>query len=306
MSSPDPATLLQRCTFPSPGAEVVCAVSGGADSLALLVLAVEAGCGVTAVHVDHGLRPGSAQEAEVVRAAAARFGAGFRSITAFVADGANLEARARAARLAALPADARFGHTADDQAETVLLHLLRGSGLHGLAAIRDRERHPILGLRRAETRALCQAVGLDPVVDPSNDDPRHRRNRIRHEVLPLLDDVAARDVVPLLARFAELADASVAVLEDLAADVDAADAAALRALPVPVAAMAVRRWLRAATGADHPPPADAVERVLAVAALQAQACEVPGGWRVSRHGGRLSVGPVVAAPSENGGPGGLR
>jgi tRNA(Ile)-lysidine synthase len=294
VTAADPASLLRRCTFPEPGTEVVCAVSGGADSLALLVLAVAAGCRVTAVHVDHGLRPGSAQEAEVVRAAADRFGAGFRAVSAPVADGPNLEARARAARLAALPADARFGHTADDQAETVLLHLLRGSGLTGLGGIRDRTRHPILDLRRSETRALCAASGLEPVVDPSNDDPRHRRNRVRHEVLPLLDDVADRDVVPLLARFADLAGASVALLEDLAAGIDASDAATLRALPVPLASVAVRRWLRDQTGAEHPPPADAVDRVLAVAALEVRACELPGGWRVSRHGGRLAVGPVSA------------
>ncbi len=294
MTAPDPATLLARCTFPPPGTEVVCAVSGGADSLALLVLAVAAGCRVTAVHVDHGLRPGSAGEAQVVRAAADRFGAGFRAVTAPVPDGPNLEARARAARLAALPAGARFGHTADDQAETVLLHLLRGSGLTGLGGIRDRTRHPILDLRRSETRALCEALGLEPVVDPSNADPRHRRNRIRHEVLPLLDDVADRDVVPVLARFADLAGASVALLEDLAAGIDTADAATLRAIPVPLAAVAIRRWLREETGAEHPPPAGAVDRVLAVAALEATACELPGGWRVSRHRGRLSVGPVPA------------
>ena len=88
-----PAGLLARCTFPEPGTPLVCGVSGGADSLALLVLAVAAGCAVTAVHVDHGLRPGSAAEADVVRAAAERYGAGFRSVAVGVVPGPNLEAR---------------------------------------------------------------------------------------------------------------------------------------------------------------------------------------------------------------------
>src|SRR4051794_39498105 len=98
--------LLGRCAFPPGGTAVTCAVSGGPDSLALLVLAVEAGLAVTAVHVDHGLREGSADEAEVVRAAAERFGTAFRAESATVAPGPNLEARARAARWSVLPPDA--------------------------------------------------------------------------------------------------------------------------------------------------------------------------------------------------------
>ena len=85
--------LLTRTTFPAAGTDVTCAVSGGADSLALLVLAVAAGCRVTAAHVDHGLRAGSAAEADVVATAAARLGAGFRPLRAEVAPGPNLEAR---------------------------------------------------------------------------------------------------------------------------------------------------------------------------------------------------------------------
>src|SRR3954452_4130299 len=96
------AHLLPRTTFPSPGTAVTCAVSGGADSLALLVLACAAGCRVTAVHVDHGLRQGSDREAEVVAEAARRVGAGFRSERVEVGHGPNLEARARAARFSVL------------------------------------------------------------------------------------------------------------------------------------------------------------------------------------------------------------
>jgi tRNA(Ile)-lysidine synthase len=164
-------SLLPRCTFPPPGTPVRCGVSGGPDSLALLVLAVHAGCAVTAVHVDHGLRAGGAAEAEVVRAAAERFGAAFECRRVDVAPGPNLEARARAARHAALGPEALLGHTADDQAETVLLALLRGSGATGLGAIDPGPQHPILGLRRSETEALCRLLDLDVADDPTNTDP---------------------------------------------------------------------------------------------------------------------------------------
>ena len=266
-------------------------MSGGADSLALLVLAVRAGCRVTAVHVDHGLRPGSAAEAEVVRRAADRFGTGFRSERVTVALGPNVEARARAARYTALPPDALTGHTADDQAETVLLNLLRGAGLDGLAGM-DPVRRPLRRLRRHETRSLCAALGLDPVADPSNDDPVLRRTRVRHELLPLLDAIAERDVVPVLARQADLARADTSLLDELAAALDPTDARALAAAPPPLARRAVRAWLRAAGPGGpehHPPAAAATARVLAVARGEAVACELPGGWRVARTGGRLRV-----------------
>jgi tRNA(Ile)-lysidine synthase len=282
-SAPD---LLARCTFPPRGTEVTCAVSGGADSLALLVLAVEAGCRVTATHVDHGLRPGSEAEAGVVAGAAARFGAAFRSERAVVAPGPNLEARARAARYAVLPADVLTGHTADDQAETVLLNLLRGAGLDGLAGMAP-DGHPLLALRRAETRTLVAACGLKPVEDPSNADPAFRRNRVRAEVLPLLDAVAGRDVAAVLARQATLLRDEAALLDALAAAVDPSDARALAAAPPPLARRAVRRWLIA--GREHPPSAAAVERVLAVARGEVRATEVDDGRRVSRHQGRLTL-----------------
>lgn len=276
--------LLGRCTFPAAGTEGFAAVSGGPDSLALLALAVDAGVRVTAVHVDHGLRPGSAEEADVVRDAAASLGAGFRSLRVEVGAGPNLEARARDARRAVLPAGAMTGHTADDQAESVVLNLLRGTGLDGLGAMRAGPTKPILALRRVETHALCVERGFDPVVDPSNDDPIHRRNRVRHEVLPLLDDVAHRDVAALLARAASLVADDADLLDALADGIDPTDARALADAPVPLARRAVRRWL--AVG-GYPPDAAAVERVLAVARGEIRATEVTEGVRVGRSGMRL-------------------
>jgi tRNA(Ile)-lysidine synthase len=282
--------LLARCTFPAPGTPLRAGVSGGADSLALLALAAAAGCAVTAVHVDHGLRPGSAQEAEVVAAAARRFGAGFEARAVRPGPGPNLEARARAVRRAVLGPDASTGHTMDDQAETVLINMLRGAGRDGLAAMRPGPRHPLLGLRRSETHALCAALGLHPVHDPSNEDRRFLRNRVRLELLPLCNALAGRDVVPVLARQAALLAEEADLLEELAARLDATDARALAAAPSVLARRATRRWLRA--GAAHPPDLAAVERVLAVAGGARRATEVAPARRVRRSGGRLWAEPA--------------
>ena len=286
--SADLSNLLARCTFPPAGAAVDCAVSGGPDSLALLVLATEAGCRVTAWHVDHGLRPGSADEADVVAQAAARWGAAFEARTAHCQPGPNLEARARAARYEALPQGVLTGHTADDQAETVLLNLIRGAGPDGLAGI-DPARRPLLALRRRETQALCHAVGLEPVQDPSNLDPAHRRNRIRHELLPLLCDVAERDVVPVIARSAGLMGGIRDLLDELAAAIDPTDAKAVAEAPEPLAQMALRRWIQRETADDHPPDAATIERVLAVARNEARSTDVGQGWRVTRSSQRLGL-----------------
>ncbi|MEO5724474.1 MAG: tRNA lysidine(34) synthetase TilS [Ilumatobacteraceae bacterium] len=276
--------LLQRCTFPAVGTAVSCGVSGGADSTALLVLAVAAGCSVTAIHVDHRLRRGSKYEADVVAATAARFGARFEARQVDVGEGPNLEARARAARYGVLPGDVLTGHTADDQAETVLINLLRGAAAAGLSGIRPSLRRPLLGLRRADTTRLCSTLAIAVVQDPSNDDPRHLRNRVRHELLPLLDDLAGRDLVPVVARQADLLRADDDLLDELASALDPTDAVALAAAPVALARRAVRRWL----AGEHPPDAATVARVLAVARGAATACELVGGDRVQRSGQRLS------------------
>jgi hypoxanthine phosphoribosyltransferase len=266
--------------------------------LALLVLAAAAGCVVTAIHVDHGLRAESDAEAAVVAGAAALVGARFAAERVSVPLGPNLEARARAARFAALPPGVATGHTMDDQAETILLNLLRGSGADGLAGMEPGTRHPLLGLRRHQTHAVCAAMGLDPVRDPSNDDPAFLRNRVRHELLPLCADVAGRDPVPLLARQAGVLRDEVSLLNELAREAapDPEDARALALVPVALARRSVRQWLQATGspcegGRAYPPSSAEVERVLAVAAGQAVATEISGGRRVHRHGGRLSVEP---------------
>jgi tRNA(Ile)-lysidine synthase len=279
---------------------VVVACSGGPDSLTLLAVAVSRGLDPIAVHVDHGLRAGSAAEAGHVAAAARTLGAQWDGCQVTVDAGSNLEARARTARYDALLAaadahgahDVLVGHTADDQAETVLLALLRGSGSAGLAGMsvrRGRIVRPLLAVRRADTEACCRALGLVPVRDPMNNDMSFRRAWLRHEVLPLLSEGAGHDLVPVLTRQASLLRDESEYLDGLARsawppDPSRPDAAALSRLPLPLARRAVRCWL-----GPPPPSSDEVERVLAVARGEARATELAGGRVVRRERGHLAV-----------------
>ena len=144
----------------------------------------------------------------------------------------------------------------------MLLNLLRGAGLDGLAGMRP-DRHPLLGLRRPETRALCADSGSRRSTIRPTTRPRYRRNRVRHELLPLLDDIAGRDVAAVLARQAELLRDDADLLDGLAAGLDPTDARALAPLRRP-------RWPAAPCAGGWPtripPDAATVDRVLAVAA----------------------------------------
>jgi tRNA(Ile)-lysidine synthase len=231
----------------------------------------------------------------MVRALAHRVGVPFHATVVQVGDGPNLEARARAARYAVLPPDVLTGHTADDQAETVLVNLLRGAGRSGLAAMRPGPRRPLLALRRADTEDLCSRLGIEVVHDPSNLDPRHQRNRVRHELLPMLRDIGLRDPVPVLVRQADLLRDEADLLDELSSALDPTDAKALARAPLPLARRAVRRWLTT----EHPPDAATVERVLAVARGEAGATDVGEGRRVDRHQQRLRLHPWgTPGPSE--------
>jgi len=287
--------LLAHCEFPSAGSDLACAVSGGADSSALLILACAAGCKVTAHHVDHGLRAGSAGEAQTVAALAERFGARFVAHTATVDPGPNLEARARAARFDLLPDGVSTGHTLDDRAETVLINMMRGAARTGLSPLRESTRHPIVGLRRAQTVGLCEALDVLTVQDPSNDDPAFQRNRVRHELLPLLDDIAQRDVAALLDRQADLLADEDWLLDELARDIDPTDAKTLAGAPVALARRAVRRFITDSWPLPYPPAVDSVDRVLEVARGTATACEIEGGHRVHRTNQKMRLEPPLAS-----------
>ena len=285
MSSDLISELQVRSVFPMSGTEVDCAVSGGADSLALLLLAVNADLKVTVWHVDHGLRETSNDEGEMVCKVASDLGVKAHSVKAFVEDGPNLEARARDARRKVLPPQVLTGHTADDQAETVILNLLRGSGVQGTAGIGEPHRRPILGLRRRETKELCFSEKLDPVNDPMYFDPRFTRNRIRNEVIPLLAEVGGRDPVPLLARHANLAGEASGILGDLIKDLDITDVRSVDDNSDPVVKFAIQEWLSDKIGL--PPDSSSINRVLQIIRGEIKGTEIPGGFRVDRSQGKV-------------------
>jgi tRNA(Ile)-lysidine synthase len=306
---------LRRHAMLAGGETVLVAVSGGADSVALLrvliALAPAWRLSMHVLHVDHGLRAGSARDAEFVRTLAARLGIPAAVERVQVGPG-SVEAAARTARYAALQAWAdrvgasriAVGHTADDQAETVLMRVLGGSGVRGLAAIppvRGRVIRPLIEVRRQAVRDALGAIGLDWLEDPTNRDPKFLRNRIRHEVLPMLAASHRADVVPALARVAGMARETVEALDRTAvlalerlARAEAGgltlSRAALAALPPPVAAEVLRQ-AAARAGSRSPLRAWAhrgLRRVLA-----AEPPRRPfrlGGVTVEVSGDRLRVG----------------
>jgi tRNA(Ile)-lysidine synthase len=214
------------------GERVLAAVSGGADSVALLdiLCALRAPLGLTlsVAHVHHGLRPEADVESEAVRALCDRLGVPCRVERVTVRRGPpwdGLEAESRRARHAALERAARelgitrvaTGHTADDQAETVLMRLLQGAGprgLGGIAPVRGHLIRPLIETRRAAIEEHLRERGLAWSEDPSNRDPRFLRNRVRHDLLPYLAGLTGASVVEALCRSAGSARA---VVEDLEA-----------------------------------------------------------------------------------------
>jgi tRNA(Ile)-lysidine synthase len=280
---------LPRCNFPEPGSPVRLGVSGGADSTALLLLALVAQCDVSVTHIDHGLRPCSGDDADFVVGLCGSLDVDVSVQRIELDDGPNLEERARLARRAALGAEVLLGHTADDQAETVLLNLLRGAGPTGLGAMTVDQRRPLLGLRRAETSLICEHAGVVARQDSMNLDPRFRRVRVREELLPLLDEIFERDTAAVLARSAELFAELSTLLADLGNGVDPTDASALADLAPVLARDVLARWIRSETGASHPVDAKSLDRALDVAKQVAVATELPGGYRLVRSRGVLSI-----------------
>jgi tRNA(Ile)-lysidine synthase len=265
------ARALAAAGVPATGDGLAVAVSGGADSLALLhalrTLAGPRRWRLAVVTVDHGLRPGSAADAAFVADHAKALGVEARLATLTPADlaphrAAGQEGAARAARYEALWRAAgelgcgwlATGHTLDDQAETVLLQLLRGAGPDGLAGMPVRSGRllrPLLGVRRAETRDCCSAVGVRWREDPTNQDPGPLRNRVRQRLLPLLEELRPGAAVAL-ARTAALAAEERAWLDPLVA---AALAAAARGEPpdaAPAGADAGSPGAAAGAGAGSP------------------------------------------------------
>tara|TARA_Y100000591_G_scaffold313700_1_gene319408 strand:- start:146 stop:937 length:792 start_codon:yes stop_codon:yes gene_type:complete len=259
--------------------------------MALLVLATQVSSEVKAIHVDHGIRKNSGDEADFVFQTAQSLGATFESVTIEVQSGPNLEARARKARYSVLPENILTGHTADDQAETILLALIRGSAWHGLSGIRPSLQRPILKLRRLETEAVCQEFKINYFKDPSNEDLLFRRNQIRHQILPLLNSISDRDLVPILERQAEILRSGADFLKAESEKVNPTSCDELLAAHTAVARESIRNWIWENRDDDHPPDIATIDRVLAVASLEMRSTDIGSGWRVERTNRVLRIVP---------------
>ena len=248
------------------GRSVLLAVSGGADSTALLVgtalVRERLGLTVEVATLDHGLRPEAVEEVRAVERLAARHGLRCHVRQLHLLPGAGVEQRARQARYEALElvrqerglTAVATAHTATDQAETLLMRLARGTALGGAASILPRRGtvvRPLLERAREELEAFLQEQGTDFVTDPMNADPRLFRVRVRREVLPALSRAAGFPVAGRLASFTRLAAEDDALLEELAATAwqrlvlkqGGLDAVGVRALEPPLRRRVLARLL---------------------------------------------------------------
>jgi tRNA(Ile)-lysidine synthase len=285
----------------APESKIAVAVSGGADSLALAA-ATATLTEVTALIVDHGLQPGSAGVAETAAGQLRELKIASRILPVDVTGAGGMEAAARRARYAALR-EAHvglilLGHTLDDQAETVLLGLGRGSGPRSIAGMRALDPpwgRPLLKIRRTVTVEACAELGLKPWQDPHNTDPKFTRVRLRHELIPLMEEILQGGVAGALARTAEQLREDLDALDEIAATVPRTGAELqvtdLREHPPAIRRRVLRTWLK-----DAGVPELTDGHLRSVDALVGEwrgqgGVWLPGGFVARRAHGRLCVQP---------------
>jgi tRNA(Ile)-lysidine synthase len=277
-----------------PGDSLIAAFSGGPDSTALLLGLVRLGLPVTAAHLDHAMDPGSAERARAAARLAERLGVPFvterREVPRYRRAGDSPEAAGRRMRYEFLEevrvrTGARWiatAHHLDDQAETVLLRLMFGSGLEGLGGIRPVHGAVVRPLLALPRRELLASLGdLEPVQDPTNQDLRIPRSRVRHLLLPRLDsdDLLARVASKARAASSRL-ERKVSALLDVQKKEDgiAVERAALERLPAEIRPFALA-WLHRRAGAPWPAGSPARTELLRQLGGSRAACDCGGGWR---------------------------
>lgn len=287
------------------GEPLVVLLSGGRDSVCLLDCAVALGARVTALHVNYGLRDDAAEDERHCAALCERLGAELVVERPEPREAGNLQAWARDVRYAAaarLGPTVATGHTATDQAETILYRLAASPGRRALLGMAPREGavvRPLLGVTRAETAAHCAERGLPWREDPSNDSPLFARNRIRSGLLRELESVhpaAAENVV----RTAELLREEAAVLDEVVATAlagrDAIPVPTLAALPRALARLVVRRLAEDAAGNLCPRAANRLDDLLA---LESGALDLGDGARAVVEDGVLRMAPTPPLPARS-------
>jgi tRNA(Ile)-lysidine synthase len=305
MAEPSPTLTIRKAVkdllATTDETRIAVAVSGGADSLALAA-ATATLTGVTALIVDHRLQPGSDEVAARAAGQLASKEIDAKILTVDVTGAGGMEAAARKARYRALR-EAHdglilLGHTLDDQAETVLLGLGRGSGPRSIAGMRPLDPpwgRPLLRIRRSVTADACAELGLEPWQDPHNRDPRFTRVRLRHELIPLMEEILRGGVAGALARTAGQLREDLDALDQIAAQVprDGADllVTRLREHPPAIRRRVLRSWLKDAGVPELTDP-----HLRSVDALVAQwrgqgGVWLPGGFVARRAHGRLCVQP---------------
>ncbi|WP_286204272.1 tRNA lysidine(34) synthetase TilS [Corynebacterium afermentans] len=284
-----PHFLACRRTLRPFNGPAIIGLSGGPDSLALAAAAAAEKKDVRCVVVDHGLQDGSAEVAERAADVAWGFGLEAEVVRVEVGEG-NLEAAARSARYEALLAygrDVWVGHTADDQAETLLLGALRGNP-SGMAPRNGRIVRPFLGIRRADTVGACEELRLDPWHDPMNADPAFRRVAMRNQVLPLLSQLLGGDAVPALAATADRIAADQALIASLTDLAPTTSCAELKADAGPVRRRRLAAWLLEEGVPVQGDQLDAVEALVVDWHGQGPVA-VAGGRAVVRRQGKLTI-----------------